>query len=162
MKTLVHPWTTPPAAGETIAVAPGIKWLRMPLPFQLNHINLWLVEDDGAWAIVDTGAGLAPTRQAWEQIFATQLDGKPISRVIVTHFHPDHMGNAGWLVERFGVDFWCTQAEYLSAQLAWRQRNGRDAEKRLSHYRDHGFSDEALDAFRRRGNHYPEMVPTLA
>jgi glyoxylase-like metal-dependent hydrolase (beta-lactamase superfamily II) len=162
VKTLVHPWTTPPAAGETIAVAPGIKWLRMPLPFQLNHINLWLVEDDGAWAIVDTGAGLAPTRQAWEQIFATQLDGKPISRVIVTHFHPDHMGNAGWLVARFGVDFWCTQAEYLSAQLAWRQRDGRDAEKRLAHYRDHGFSDEALDAFRRRGNHYPEMVPTLA
>jgi glyoxylase-like metal-dependent hydrolase (beta-lactamase superfamily II) len=162
MSPLLHPWTTPPAPGETIVVAPGIKWLRMPLPFQLNHINLWLLEDDGAWAIVDTGAGLAPTRQAWEHIFARELDGKPISRVIATHFHPDHMGNAGWLVERFGVDFWCTQAEYLSAQLAWRQRDARDTEKRLAHYRDHGFSDEALDAFRRRGNHYPDMVPTLA
>jgi glyoxylase-like metal-dependent hydrolase (beta-lactamase superfamily II) len=160
--TLTHPWSAPPAPGEAIVVAPGIAWLRMPLPFALDHINLWLLEDDGGWAVVDTGVGLPATRAAWERVFATRLEGKPVSRVIATHFHPDHMGNAGWLVDRWGVDFWCTQAEFLSAQLAWRQRGGADMEKRLTHYRRHGFDEAAIEDFRTRGNHYPHMVPTLA
>ena len=162
MNTLTHPWTTPPEPGQAIVVAPGIKWIRMPLPFALDHINLWLLEDDGGWAIVDTGVGLPPTREAWERVFAGELDGKPVSRVIATHFHPDHMGNAGWLVDRWGVDFWCTQAEFLSAHLACRQRDGVDMERRLTHYRHHGFGEAAIEDFRKRGNHYPHLVPTLA
>ena len=158
---LVHPWTEPPAPGRAITVAPGIRWIRMPLPFALDHINLWLLEDDGGWAIVDTGIGLADTPELWERVFEAELDGKPVTRVIVTHFHPDHMGNAGWLVERWGVDLWCTQAEWLTAQLAWRQRNGADVEKRLMHYRRHGCDESVIDAFRQRGNHYPHLVPTL-
>src|SRR5215813_13872249 len=97
-----------PEPGTIKNVAPGVKWLRMPLPFQLNHINLWLVDDGAGWAIVDTGVGLADVRALWEQIFA-QLGGRPITRVVVTHFHPDHMGNAAWLTERWGVDLWCGQ-----------------------------------------------------
>src|ERR671911_1894936 len=117
---LEHPWAEAPAPGTTITVAPGVRWLRMPLPFQLNHINLWLLDDDDGVAIVDTGIGLPETRAAWDALFASELEGRPVTRVIVTHFHPDHMGNAGWLVERFGVDLWCTQAEWLTARLASR------------------------------------------
>src|SRR5690242_2935880 len=102
-----HPWSEPPAPGATIEVAPGVAWLRMPLPFQLNHINLWLVEDGPGWAIVDTGVGLPEVRALWEQIFAGRLGGRSVTRVVVTHFHPDHMGNAAWLMERWGVDLWC-------------------------------------------------------
>jgi glyoxylase-like metal-dependent hydrolase (beta-lactamase superfamily II) len=159
---LTHPWPAPPEPGDAVVVAPGIKWLRMPLPFALNHINLWLLEDEGGWAIVDTGIGLRPTREAWERVFARELGGKPITRVVVTHFHPDHMGNAGWLIDRWGVDLWCTQAEFLSAQLAWRDGEGADLERRLAHYRRHGFDEAAIASFRTRGNHYPRIVPTLA
>ena len=159
--TLTHPWTATPEPGVAVAVAPGIKWLRMPLPFALNHINLWLLDDEDGWAIVDTGIGLPPTRQAWERVFATELEGRPVTRIIVTHFHPDHIGNAGWLEERWAVDVWCTQAEFLSAHLAWRQRTGKDFEKRLAHYRRHGFDEQALADFRERGNHYPRVVPEL-
>ena len=94
---LVHPWPEPPAGGATIQVAPGIQWIRMPLPFALNHINLWLLEDEGGVTVVDTGVGLPPTRDLWEQLFATELAHRPIVRVLVTHFHPDHIGNADWL-----------------------------------------------------------------
>jgi glyoxylase-like metal-dependent hydrolase (beta-lactamase superfamily II) len=160
--TLTHPWTAPPEPGDAIVVAPGIKWLRMPLPFALNHINLWLLEDEGGWVIVDTGIGLRPTREAWERVFAGELGGKPVTRVVVTHFHPDHMGNAGWLVDRWGVELWCTQAEFLSAHLAWRDGDGADFERRLAHYRRHGFDEAAIENFRTRGNHYPRIVPTLA
>jgi glyoxylase-like metal-dependent hydrolase (beta-lactamase superfamily II) len=134
----------------------------MPLPFKLDHINLWLLDDDDGVVIVDTGIGLPATRALWDALLASELDGRPITRIVVTHFHPDHMGNAGWLVERTGVDLWCTEPEWLAAQMAWRTDGSHDVERRLVHYRRHGFDDAAIDGFRRRGNHYPRVVPTLA
>ncbi len=159
---LEHPWPEPPEGGAAIPVAPGIRWIRMPLPFQLNHINLWLLDDEDGITVVDTGVGLPPTRELWERLFAGALAGRPIVRVLVTHFHPDHMGNAEWLTRRFGVELWCPQAEWLMAQLAWRGMGGNDAELRLGHYRRHGVPETELDAFRDRGNHYRQLVPTVA
>lgn len=109
--TLHFPWPKPPAPGETIEVAPGIEWARMPLPFQLDHINVWLLADAAGFTVVDTGVGLPETRELWERIFAARLDGRPITRVVVTHFHPDHMGNAAWFLERWPAELWCTEAD---------------------------------------------------
>ena len=158
---LVHPWADPPAGGTATAVAPGIQWVRMPLPFALDHINLWLMDDGAGVTVVDTGVGLRPTRARWERLFAGALAGKPIERVIVTHFHPDHMGNADWLARRFGVDLWCAQVEWLMCQLAWQGMGGNDPEKRMSHYRRHGVGDAQIEAFRDRGNHYRKVVPSV-
>jgi len=158
---LVHPWADPPAGGTATAVAPGIQWVRMPLPFALDHINLWLMDDGAGVTVVDTGVGLPPTRARWERLFAGALAGKPIERVIVTHFHPDHMGNADWLARRFGVDLWCAQVEWLMCQLAWQGMGGNDSEKRMSHYRRHGVGDAQIEAFRDRGNHYRKVVPSV-
>src|SRR6267378_1529106 len=160
--TLDHPWTEPPAPADVREVAPGIHWLRMPLPFQLNHINLWLLEDGDGWTIIDTGVGLDDTRALWERIFAAHLGGRPVRRVLVTHFHPDHMGNAGWLTARWKTELWCTQAEWLYAQFAWRSRGAADFEPRLAHFRRHGCGPEALVQLGRRGNHYPSLVPEVA
>jgi glyoxylase-like metal-dependent hydrolase (beta-lactamase superfamily II) len=158
---LDYPWSEPPTPGTTIEVAPGVKWLRMPLPFRLNHINLWLLEDGPGWAIVDTGVGLDDVRALWERIFAGPLGGRPITRVIVTHFHPDHMGNAAWLTERWGTALWCAQAEFLIGQLAWRASETRDNEPRLRHYRSNGCSEAQLASLAERGNHYLKLVPTI-
>ena len=158
---LSHPWPAPPDPGTTITVAPGIRWLRMPLPFALNHINLWLLDDGDGVAIVDTGLGRPDTRELWERIFANELGGKRITRVIATHFHPDHFGNTGWLTERWGVDLWCTQAEYQSAVIACLARGGANADRMVAHYRRAGVADEALERLRQRGNHYPSLVPSL-
>jgi glyoxylase-like metal-dependent hydrolase (beta-lactamase superfamily II) len=158
---LTYPWTALPAPGRAIPVAPGVRWLRMPLPFALDHINVWLLEDERGWAVVDTGFGSPETRGLWQRVFDVELDGRPVTRVIVTHFHPDHMGNAGWLTERGGVELWCAQAEWLTAQLAWRARSPADVEARLAHYRRHGFGEDALEGFRRRGQDYARAAPTL-
>ena len=156
-----HPWNAAPAPGTTIEVAAGIRWVRMPLPFALDHINLWLLEDGDGWVVVDTGVGLAETRELWERIFATELGGRPVTRVVVTHFHPDHMGNAGWLTQRWGVEVWCTQAEYLFAHLAHRASTAEDFAPRLEHYRRNGCDEAALARLARRGNHYPGLVPSV-
>jgi len=155
---LEHPWTEAPAPGRARAVAPGVKWLTMPLPFKLDHINLWLLEDGSGWTAVDTGLGLPPTRALWEQVVTGELGGRPITRVIVTHFHPDHMGNAAWLTARWGADLWCTEAEWFAAHYAWRSR---DFAPRLEHYHRHGIRDEALAQLAKRGNHYPGVVPEV-
>jgi glyoxylase-like metal-dependent hydrolase (beta-lactamase superfamily II) len=157
---LEHPWAEPPAPGTTLTIAPGIRWLRMPLPFALNHINLWLLDDGDGVAIVDTGLGLPDTRELWDRIFANELHGKRVTRVIATHFHPDHFGNAGWLTERWKVELWCTQAEVMAAHLACARDDAGDI-IRMEHYRRHGVVAEALERLRERGNHYSSLVPTL-
>jgi glyoxylase-like metal-dependent hydrolase (beta-lactamase superfamily II) len=159
---LTHPWPEPPEGGTSILVAPGIRWIRMPLPFQLNHINLWLLDDEAGVTVVDTGIGLPPTRELWEKLFAGELAGRPLVRVLVTHFHPDHIGNADWLTRRFGVELWCPQAEWLMAHLAWQGMGGNDSEKRLNHYRRHGVPAEQAEAFRGLGNNYRKLVPSVA
>jgi len=158
---LVHPWPEPPEGGRSILVAPGIRWIRMPLPFALDHINLWLLDDERGITVVDTGIGLPPTRALWERLFAGELAERPIVRVLITHFHPDHMGNAEWLTRRFGVELWCPQAEWLMAQLAWQGMGGNDAEQRLCHYRRHGVPEAQIDSFREGGNHYRALVPSV-
>ncbi len=133
----------------------------MPLPFQLDHINLWALADGDGWTAVDTGVALPPTRACWEQLFASALDGKPIRRVIVTHFHPDHIGNASWLTERWQADLWCTQTEWLAAEYALRSRDDADLDRRVAHYRRHGIAEEHTAKMRARGNPYPSLVGGL-
>lgn len=160
---LSYPFPAIPEAGETIAVAPGVLWLRMPLLLTgLSHINLWLLEDGDGWTIVDTGMNIEPIRQAWEQVFASALGGKPVTRVICTHFHPDHMGQAGWLTERWGVRMWATRREWLFGRMLYLDRQPTVPDFFLEHYRRCGFGGEALDEMRARGySHYSSAVTPI-
>ena len=84
----------PPPFGQPTPVAPGIYWLRMPLPFKLDHINLWILEDGDGWTLIDCGIADQPTKDLWQAVFADFLGDAPAGRLIVTHFHPDHAGLA--------------------------------------------------------------------
>jgi glyoxylase-like metal-dependent hydrolase (beta-lactamase superfamily II) len=97
-------------------VAPRVKWLRMPLPFALDHINLWVLEQDDGWMLVDTGIDSPQTRALWEQVFAGPLKAKPVTRLLCTHFHPDHIGLAGWLADRHGIALEITGKEWAMAR----------------------------------------------
>jgi glyoxylase-like metal-dependent hydrolase (beta-lactamase superfamily II) len=156
-----------PAPGETIEVAPGIRWLRMGLPFALDHINLWLLRDradDGreGWAIVDCGIATDETRAAWEQVFAEGLEGMPVLRVIVTHMHPDHIGLADWLCERWGCRLWISATDWNAARMASQQTTGFGGESAARFFGAHGLTDpDALDKVRARRNYYASMVPSV-
>jgi glyoxylase-like metal-dependent hydrolase (beta-lactamase superfamily II) len=156
MSSLRYPWPDTPAPGTTLEVAPGVRWLSMPLPFQLDHINLWLLEDDGGWTIVDCGIGDAETRALWEKVLPQN-----IRRVIVTHYHPDHAGNASWLCKRFGVDMWTTQGEYLTAHAVRSSGAGYTSDAVLSVFKKNGLDAErsAAMAKMRGNNRYAELVP---
>ena len=103
---LAYPFgDTIPTPGSLHEIVPGLRWARMPLPFALDHINLWLLADEHdsqqGWALIDCGAATDATRAAWEQVLVEGLAGEPLVRVFATHCHPDHVGLSGWRCERF-------------------------------------------------------------
>jgi glyoxylase-like metal-dependent hydrolase (beta-lactamase superfamily II) len=159
VSALEFPFRDMPAPGESRQVAPGIRWLRMGLPFELDHINLWLLEEEGGWTVVDTGIGKVPTRALWERHFAGTLAGLPVKRVVVTHYHPDHAGNAAWLCARFGARLWMTRGEFLTAHAV---RHGvaaytPDATRAL--FRANGLDDVRGSLLLARGDLYRALVP---
>jgi glyoxylase-like metal-dependent hydrolase (beta-lactamase superfamily II) len=152
---LEYPFPEVPAPGTTVEVAPGIHWLSMPLPFQLDHINLWLLQDGEGWTIVDTGIGNRGTRDLWDKI----LENRKINRVVVTHYHPDHAGNAAWLCERHGVELWMTQGEYLTAHAVRGSSAGYTTDAVLAVFRRNGLEPQQVAKMSGRNNRYAELVP---
>jgi len=159
---IVHPLEERiPGPGEAIAVAAGVWWIRMPLPFALDHINLWLLEDGDGWTLVDTGFGVAATFELWERHFAGVMAGKPVKNIVVTHYHPDHVGSAAWLVERTGAPFWMTAAEYLSAHAAREDFGGFDRDNTIDLYVRNGLPAEVIPDAARKGKGYSRGVPGM-
>jgi len=159
-----------PEVGSSIEVAPGIRWIRMRLPFALDHINLWLLRDEidgvSGWTIVDCGIANDETRASWEQVFATQLEDLPVLRVIVTHMHPDHVGLSQWLCEKWQVPMWISMTDYLTAQWLSCKEGGAAVGSRAGsggsadHFQRHGLTGaEDLEKIRARSNYYSNMVP---
>src|SRR6218665_1979722 len=122
---LEYPFDAPPERGRVLEVAPGIHWLRLPLPFALNHINLWAIAGDGGWALVATGLRSDDTMRVWGELFANASDPRPLTRVFVTHMHPDHIGMAGWLTRKFGARLWSRCSSQRCAARLPRPRNRR-------------------------------------
>lgn len=164
---------TLPETGKTIEVAPGVLWIRMGLPFALNHINLWLVEDHYAsdtgvihgWAAIDCGIANDATRDAWEILFGEQnegLRGLPIVRVITTHCHPDHVGLADWLCTRWNAPLWMTTGEYAFARMMSASLPGVDGSAMYPHFKKHGLvSPEMQEKIAERKNYYTKLVPAM-
>jgi glyoxylase-like metal-dependent hydrolase (beta-lactamase superfamily II) len=140
-----------PAAGEVVAIADGVGWTRSPVPGSLNHINLWLLDDGDGTAIVDTGLDIAPAREAWEAQFAGPLAGRAVTRVICTHFHPDHIGLAGWLTARFGVRLWMTRGEWLFARMLTTDVREAPPAEAVAYWRAAGWSEERIAAEAAKG-----------
>jgi glyoxylase-like metal-dependent hydrolase (beta-lactamase superfamily II) len=158
---LRYPFETPPKPDEAIEVAPGLIWVRLTLPFRLNHVNIYLIADGDGWVMVDTGIGNDSTIAAWTTLLEGPLQGFKITRLIVTHAHPDHVGLAGWIVERFGCPLYMSQVEYL--QAAYHQHRG-SPERKLAQrlfFRRHGMDEEITEALLGKGQDYLTRVSVL-
>lgn len=134
MAELTYPYAEHVPSGSTQEVAPGVRWLTMPMGGSLNHINLYLLEDSDGWFVVDTGLRNQQTHDLWHTIFDTELGAKPVKGVICTHMHPDHTGMAGMITEHFRAPLLMTRAEFYQARSyfgggGWSSNGGWQAQE---------------------------------
>jgi len=141
-----------------LPVAPGIESLRLPLPFALDHINVWLIKDGPGWALVDTGIGTEESCALWERLLAGPLAGRRFTRLICTHFHPDHMGLAGWLTERLGIPLTTSRGEWAEGRDGWFVATADRIDAKLGHYRRLGFTEAQIEPLRRAGSVYRSRI----
>ncbi len=155
---LVYPFEAPPPRGRSMEVVPGVRWIRMPLPFALNHINLWAIEDGDGWALVDTGLRSEESMLVWRELFANAPDSRSLTRVLVTHMHPDHIGMAGWLTRKFGVRLWMTREEYLTCRVMAADTGREAPPDGIAFYRAAGWGDAALESYRVRFGNFGKNI----
>ena len=160
---LTYPWGrgVNPVAGEPERVAEGVYWARFTMPMSLDHINLWLLEDDDGWTVVDTCLNIPSARETWEKLFTGFMQDKPVKRVICTHLHPDHVGLAGWLTERFDCELWMSREEFLMCR-AMAADTGRSAPDVAIHfYEAAGYDGEQLQRYRAKFGNFGKAIAPL-
>ena len=142
---IAYPFDTPPAPGKAVTVAPGVLWMRLPLPMALDHVNVYALEDGDGWTLVDTGFDTPACRDLWDALLAGPLAGRPVRRVIGTHHHPDHIGMAGWFMARDGADLMMSRTAWLTARMLVLDRQDRASPESLAFWRRAGMPADLLE-----------------
>jgi len=162
---LDYPFASPPEAGNFTEVAPGVFWVYMPIPGGIDHINLWLLEDDDGWYVVDTGMATDQAMDVWRSVWklANQQREveKPVKGVICTHLHPDHIGLAGWICERSGASFYMSRSEFFMCQTLVNDSMRSAPQEALDFYRAMGCNEEQIDYYRGRFGGFKKMIRSL-
>jgi len=157
-RALEFPFPLPPKPIEMIEVATGIFWVRLALPFRLDHVNIYLIEDGDGFALVDTGIDDRTTRESWEALLSGPLRGRPLTQIIGTHCHPDHIGLGGWLCDRLDLQLLMSQTEYLVALNIRLDPAALNSEPYRSFYQSHGLDVFHTELLLSRGLQYLRMV----
>jgi glyoxylase-like metal-dependent hydrolase (beta-lactamase superfamily II) len=152
--TLTFPIAVPPAPGTVTDIAPGIRWLRLPLPYRLDHVNIYLIENEGGWTALDSGLGDDACKAAWGAALAGPLKGQGLKSLIVSHFHPDHVGLAGWLCQQYELELTMPRPEYLHSLLLQFAPADYGEEVYRPFYQRHGLSSEVTEIVLSRGHEY--------
>jgi glyoxylase-like metal-dependent hydrolase (beta-lactamase superfamily II) len=158
---LRFPFSNPPTFGEVIEIRPGLLWLRLPLPYLLDHVNIYLIRDHDGWVIVDTGISTAQARQAWEDLFAGPLRGFHITKILVTHHHPDHIGLAGWLCQRFNAPLLTSLSSYMTCRVISLDPRSVSSPQNMLFYSSHGMDEAAAEVVSTQGLDYLRQVEPL-
>ena len=150
-----------PEPGEMTEVAEGVYWIRMPMWGRLNHINVWLLRDYDGWTIVDTGLCNDEVQGLWQKIFDNHLQGLPIKRVIATHLHSDHTGNAGWICQKWDCELWMSRADFYMCKVMAADGPSDVPEDAIRFYRRAGFTEDRLNRYRERFGQFGANIAQL-
>lgn len=163
VRGLVYPYgqKVNPEPGQPVEVAEGVYWVRFSMPMSLDHINLWLLEDGDGWTVVDTCLAIRSAREQWEALFSGFMGGKPVTRVICTHLHPDHVGLAGWICERFDCELWMAREEFLMCRSLVGDTGRAAPDVAVRFYRAAGFDEDQIEAYKNRFGRFGSAVSAL-
>jgi len=155
---LEYPLSATPNPGEAVQVCPGVFWMRLPIPFELNHINVWLLEDGDGYTLIDTGISARNTREAWEKIFENVIKDKQILKIIVTHFHPDHFGLCNWLCDRTNAGYFASKETLERVDFLLDVEDKDNIETRMEFYQRHEVNDVEFFEDFLKGSLYAAVV----
>ncbi len=148
---LTYPFSETPERGKVIEVADGVFWMRHLMPdMGLDHINVWILRDGDGWVIVDTCINTKSAQADWQQVFEEFMQGRPVTRVIGTHMHPDHIGLAGWIVNRFDAAFMMSRTDYFLCRIMSADTGLKAPPEGVRFYQRAGFSEESLHVYKDR------------
>jgi glyoxylase-like metal-dependent hydrolase (beta-lactamase superfamily II) len=143
---------------EPRRLAPGLLGVRLALPFALDHVNIWLLEDDGGWTVVDAGVADERTREHWQDLLSGALADRPVARLLATHFHPDHLGLAGWLCAETGAELLASHTEWLNGRLLALDTSAAFVDAGRAFDRRAGLDEQLVAERAARGNLYRRRV----
>ncbi|MGC3938262.1 MBL fold metallo-hydrolase [Roseobacter sp. EG26] len=159
---LRYPWDEPPAEGDAIEIAPGVLWMRLPLPMKLDHVNIYALDDGDSWTVIDTGFASKRSKAIWQTLMAGPLNGKPIERVVVTHHHPDHVGLAGWFQTAHGAELVTTRTAWLTARMLTLDVQDVPSPESLAFYRSAGMDADIYETrARERPFNFADVVAPM-
>jgi glyoxylase-like metal-dependent hydrolase (beta-lactamase superfamily II) len=159
--TLIYPFESAPQPGQSLEVVPGVLWMRLSLPMALDHINVWALQDEGGWAVVDTGMRNETTIAAWQGLLTGLPQPQPLTRVLVTHMHPDHVGMAGALTRQFHCRLWMTRQEYLHCRVLAADTGRQAPDDAISFLQRAGWGEVAIQNYRARFGHFGKYIHTM-
>ncbi len=154
-------FATPPAAGEWQEVAEGVFWARVALPFRLNHVNVYLIDDGSSWNIVDTGIANKHAEETWDRLLNGRMAGRPVGKIVITHHHPDHVGLSSWLADRLGAEVVMSGTEYLLGLTYWLDSDAMKADHYRNFYRARGLEAEIAESILDRSARYQSLTGPL-
>lgn len=158
---LTYPLGTPPEPGAAVQAAPGVLWMRLPLPMSLNHINVYAIADGEGWVLVDTGLHYAPSIEAWQAALAGPLKGRPITRVICTHMHPDHVGMSGWLCDRTGAPLLMSRLEYITCRMLISDTGRPAPDEGVEFLNAAGWDEARIEGYRQEFGRFGSAISPL-
>src|SRR5688500_18553133 len=96
----------------------GIRRVTFALPLGIDHVHCYLLPGtDGEWTVVDTGLGLPDAPDRWRALLADL--GGPVGRIVITHFHPDHIGASADVSELTGAPVLQGREDYEQCLRVW-------------------------------------------
>lgn len=120
-------------------VGDGIVRVTLPLPVGPQHVHCYLLPGSDGWTLVDTGLGLPEL----EELLDTALRGLDVSRIVITHFHPDHVGGAAPAARVTGAGVYQGELDYEQCVRVW---GSADWPQRMaSWFRRNGVPPEIAD-----------------
>ena len=136
-----------PEPGVPFEVTDGVYWLRVPLPIALDHINLWILRDGDGWTLVDSGYDAQVCKDVWDKVFDGFLTPESVNKIIITHFHPDHIGLASWLALRCDCPILISEGEYRHYESIIKRDPIEFKREASAFVREMGYSAEMVEKF---------------
>jgi glyoxylase-like metal-dependent hydrolase (beta-lactamase superfamily II) len=152
---------TPPQPGEWLEIAAGVFWSRVALPFRLNHVNVYLIDDGDSWNVIDTGIANSHAEETWSRLLGGRMAGRPVSKVLITHHHPDHVGLASWLADKVDAEVVMSGTEYLLGLTYWLDSDAMKADHYRAFYRTRGLEAGIAESILDRSARYQSLTGPL-